>query len=752
MSIRARLRASCYALLASCLIAAPALSAQTGVRVTGLLLNSVTGAPVAGTIVVDELRREVASAPDGTFTIENVPPGNYHVTVKAERFRTGRSEVTVASGGPSLTLTIDPEIHYEEIVSVSPEARSQFESYQPTTVLAGQELNKQLEMSLGETLQNQPGVASRSFGPAPARPVIRGLDGDRVLILQDGQRVGDLSSQSGDHGVPINPAAAQRIEVVRGPATLLYGANAIGGLVNVITDEIPRERQQGVEGNFTTDIGSAAREAAVAGDLHAGNGTFAVHLGGSGRRSDDVRTPGGRIDNSQSRNGMGSAGLSWTGDKGYFGGSYGYDDTKYGIPVVEEGMLQLTPRRHSFSLRSGAQNLDGVFDSFRATFGHRRYRHEELEGSEVGTLFRNDTTELELLGSHRAFGRLKGSVGAWALGRAFEARGEEALSPPVDQNGVAVFFYEELDWQHVTFQFGARVDRTSFEPIAGELARDFTNVSSSVGLLVQPPGLDDRLTIAVSLARAARNPALEELYFFGAHHGNFAFEVGNPNLESEKGLGFDVSMRWRTGRASGEITYFRNDITDYIFRNPISADEFEAREQELEERFPGREVDHGGHGHAAEEGLQFIEFGAADSVLQGIEAHTDVQVIEGLIAEVGLDYVRGSLEATNDPLPRIPPLRLRGGLRYQRDAFQAGGELIATSEQDRVFGAEQPTDGYNLVKLFTSYSFVTGGATSTITARLDNVTDELYRNHLSLIKEFAPEMGRNFKLLYNVRF
>jgi iron complex outermembrane recepter protein len=748
--VRARAIHSAFVIV---LLALPAaLGAQTGVTVRGLLLNSVTAAPVQGTVVIDELKRETTAAPDGTFIFENVPPGNYHLTVRAEKFRAGRSELRVVQNTPDVTLTIDPEVHYEEVVSVSPDARSAFESYQPTTVLAGQELDKQIEMSIGNTLENEPGVAARSFGPAPARPVIRGLDGDRVLILQDGQRVGDLSSQSGDHGVPINPAAAQRIEVVRGPATLLYGANAIGGLVNIITDEIPREKLRGVEGDLTLDLGSAAREAAGAGDIHAGNGTFALHAGFSGRRSGDVQTPEGDIDNSQSRSGMGSVGLSWTGDKGYFGGSYGYDDTKYGIPVVEEGTIALTPRRHSFSLRSGAQNLDGAFDSFRATFGHRRYRHDELAEDVVSTHFRNDTTELEVLGSHRAVGRLKGSIGGWMLGRSFSAEGEEALSPPVDQNGFAAFFYEELKWSHVTFQFGARAEHSSFEPLENERPREFTNVSGSVGLLFQPRGLDDRLTLAVSLARAVRSPALEELYFFGEHHGNFAFEVGNPNLESEKGLGFDVSLRWRTNRASGEVTYFRNDIDEYIFRQPISFDEFEEREEEFEGRFPGREFDHEGHDHAAEEGLQFVEFVAADSVLHGVEAHTDVHIVAGLEAELGIDYVRGSLKATSAPLPRIPPFRVRTGLRYQRDAFQVGGELVSAAEQDRIFGDEQPTDGYNVLKLFSSYSFVHGGSTSTITARLDNATNELYRNHLSLIKQFVPEMGRNFKLLYNVRF
>jgi iron complex outermembrane receptor protein len=750
MFSRVRPSAHLVVLLVS-LLSIPFAGAQTGTRVSGLLLDSVTAAPVSGTITIEELKQETTSAPDGTFAFENVPPGRYHFSVRAPKFRSGRTEVSIVAGGPSLTLTIDPEIHYEEVVSVSPEARSQFESYQPTTVLAGQELEKQLEMSLGETLESQPGLASRSFGPAPARPVIRGLDGDRVLILQDGQRLGDLSSQSGDHGVPINPAAAQRIEVIRGPATLLYGANAIGGLVNVITDEIPREKQQGTEGNLTFDLGSGAREASGAGDVHWGNGVVALHVGGSARRTGDVRTPEGEIENSQSRSGTATVGLSWTGEKGFFGGSYGYDDTKYGIPVVEDGTIQLTPRRHAFSLRAGAQGLDGIFDSFRATVGHRRYRHEELEGAIVGTLLRNTSSEVEVLGSHRAVGVLKGSVGGWVLDRGFEASGAEALSPPVDQRSFAAFVYEELTWPHATFQFGGRVERTEFDP-RGEQERDFTSFSGSLGLLVRPAAANDRITFAVSVARAVRNPALEELFFLGEHHGNFAFEIGNPNLASEKGLGFDVSFRWRSGRASGEVTYFRNDIADYIFRSPIAFDEFEAREAELEGRFPGRQLHHEAHDEAGEEGLQFVEFTAADSVLQGIEAHADVQVTEGLVAETGFDYVRGALSDLDAPLPRIPPMRIRGGLRYQRNALQAGGEVVLVAEQDRVFGAELPTEGYQLVKLFTSYSFVTGAATSTITARVDNITDELYRNHLSLIKQFVPEMGRSFKLLYNVRF
>ncbi len=732
-------------------ITAETAAAQGGAAFKGRLVNSVSGMPVAGaTVRIEELRRETVTADDGTFTFDNVAPGSYHLSVRSEGYSSRRSEITVGTITATLVdVTVDPELHYHEMVSVSPEPRSQFESYQPTSVLVGQELGKQLQMSLGATLENQPGVAARSFGPAPSRPVIRGLDGDRVQILQDGQRMGDLSSQSGDHGVAINPAAAKRIEVVRGPATLLYGANAIGGLVNVITEDIPTRAIEGVSGDATFDLGSGADEGGGAGSVRAGNGRVAVHAGAGGRRSGDVATPEGDLVNSQSRNGFVNFGASWTGSRGYLGGSYGYDDTKYGIPVVEEGSLQLTPRRHNITFRGGAQDLTGAFESFRTTLAIRRYKHEELEGEEIGTAFTNNTTDLEVLGSHRAYGRLKGTVGAWVMGRAFDAVGAEALSPAVDQNATALFAYEELTWPHVTVQLGGRFDHAHYSPFE-EDDRSFDSGSASAGLLFRPAAARDALTFVVSLARAARYPALEELFYYGPHPGNFAFEVGNPGLKPEHALGFDGGLRWRSARASGEITYFRNDISDYVFRNPLTAEEFEARLDEFAERFPGRGIGEEAGGDESE--FPVVEYVSADSVLQGIEAHSDFQLTSQLAAEVGFDYVHGSLKDTDDPLPRIPPFRFRGGVRYVVNAFQAGGDVTFTAKQDRVFGAETPTDGYQLLRLFGAYSFGSGRGVSTITVRLDNSTNELYRNHLSYLKDLAPEMGRNFKVLYNVKF
>jgi iron complex outermembrane receptor protein len=722
-----------------------------GGSVSGRVTRDTGEAMDGAAVVLEELKREVRTAADGTYRFDNVPPGNYHVSVRAEGYSTRRTEVQVNPEGARLDLVVELDLHFAEVISVSPTARTQFESYQPTSVLAGQDLQKQLEASLGATLQAEPGLAMRSLGPGPARPVIRGLDGDRIAVLQDGQRVGDLSSQSGDHGVTLNPSSAKRIEVVRGPATLLYGANAIGGLVNVITDQIPTTPVQRPAGELTLDLGSNAAEAGGAGDVHFGNGRFAVHVGGGARRSGDYSTPDIDVENSQSRTTVFNLGASWTGDRRYAGASYGFDDSEYGVPIVEGGDIRLTPQRHAFTVRTGAEGLTGRISSYRATLGVRRYEHQERHGVEVGTEFENDTEEAELLVSHRPFRNLSGTVGASWFNRAFAATGEEALSPPVDQRTSALFLYEELTWPHVTFQFGGRFDHTSFDPDSLVLpARRFNEFSGSLGLLITPEAARDNFVIALSLARAARNPALEELYFFGPHPGNFAFEIGNPELSSERAIGFDLSLRARSNRLRGEITFFTNRITDFIFRNPISEDEFEGREDEFDDRFGV--VDQPGESHEHEDEFQFVEFVSADSNLFGIEAHADLNLTESLVAEITYDWVRGELADANQPLPRIPPFRVIPGLRYQKNALQVGGTVTLTADQDRVFGAETSTPGYGLLKLYGSYSFAAGGVTNTITARLDNATNKLYRNHLNYLKDVLPEMGRNFKLVYSVSF
>jgi len=711
---------------------------QAGVLVRGQVLHSLTGEPVVGAkVIFQEDRRQTLSGPEGRFQFDKVRPGTYHLSVEAQGFSARHQEFTVAVPDTIINLLIDPELHFEEVISVSAEPRDQFNSFQATSVLTGQDLARELGGTLAATLSQQPGVAERSFGDAPARPVIRGLDGDRVLILEDGQRMGDLSSQSGDHGITVNPASASKIEVVRGPATLIYGANAVGGLVNVISDAVPSEPLSGVKGGLTGFLGANGNQAQGAADLWWGNRVWALHASGGGQRNGDYSTPEGTVDNTQARSGFGSLGLSWTGDRGHLGANYAYEDTRYGLPFVEEGQVELTPRRSIVNVSGEMKDLGGFFRSIRGSYAGRWYKHEEIVAGEVGTAFRNDTHEFEFLGNHRAYGRFSGSIGARALDRSFAATGEEALSPPVDQQGAAAFVYEEVTFHHATLQAGGRFDHASYTPLNSDLpARSFSMFSGSLGLLIQPPAFDHRSSIAVSVARTSRYPALEELYFFGPHPGNFAFEIGNPNLNPESALGLDLSFRWRSARFSAEATYFRNRISDYIFRSPVEGDvDFEH---------------HDGHGHDDE--FPVIEYLAANSLLQGIELHGDVQVTSRIYADFGVDYVRGELLDPDAPLPRIPPFRVRGSMRYQVGAFNAGAELTGVAAQERVFGDETPTDGYGLLKLFTSYSWPAGRSVSTITARLDNAANTLYRNHLSYVKDYVPEKGRTFKLVYSVRF
>jgi len=721
-------------IIVGALTASPALAQSSSV--SGTLTNALSGEAVPNALITLQsgtMSRQVRSGADGRYSFSEVAAGNYELTIRLNGFLPSKTSITV--NGPALTsnIQLSPELHFTEVTSVSPEGKDSFVSFQATESLGGQQLTQELQPTLGATLENQAGVALRSFGPGPARPVIRGMDGDRVLIAENGLRMGDLSSQSGDHGVNVNPASAERIEVVRGPATLLYGANAIGGLVNVVTNEIPTAPVTKATGLLTFDAASGAPGGGGAGNVTVGTGRFAVNVAASGRRQNDFKSPDGTIPNSFNRAGMAQVGAAYTTANGFLGASYGYDKTHYGIPFVEEGETNLNPRRQNFTVRGEKRGMGSFFDSFRGSLGVRRYHHDELDGEEVATSFRNDTSELELLAHHGATRKLHGAIGGSVLTREFEATGEEALSPLVNQKGFAAFLYEEVNASSlVQLQVGGRVDRATFKPKTDEPNTDFTNVSGSFGLVLTPA---EPVSVAFSLARASRNPALEELYFHGPHPGNNAVENGNPDLNSEHSLGFDASLRWRNQVASGEVTFFVNQINDFIFR-----------------RFTGA-VD-------KESGLAVTEFDQADARMAGMESHIDVRVAPIVWVEGGLDYVRGDLTALDQPMPRVPPLRGLAGVHLRRNAFEAGIDGTFTAKQDRVYAlgfsgttiGETPTDGYNVAKIFASYTFGTGTAANTITLRLDNATNTLYRNHLNYLKDLAPEMGRNFAVVYSVRF
>ena len=709
----------------------------------GKVVAGETRLPMPGvTVTVEERGEPVWTDQDGAFTLP-VPAGVVHVRVTVDGFLPMRVAVTVAGEPAPLEVQLKDDIHYAEAVTVGPRPRDPFESYQATSVLSGQELDIKTDASLGALLRNEPGVAERSLGPGASRPVIRGQDGDRVLVLQNSQRTADLSSQSGDHGVTLNPAAATQVEVVRGPATLLYGPNAIGGLVNVLSNQIPTAPVTRTTGRTQVDLGANGGQVGAAGDLSVGHGGWAMNLGGSARRSGDYDTPEGSVDNSQSRGAFGSVGVSRTSQNSYLGAGVQLDDTRYGVPVVHGGEIELTPRRQVYGVRGEYRQLPGFFTSVRGSAAYHHYRHEEIEGSAVSTRFRNDVLDLDLRATQRAIGRMTGTSGVSGYTRTFDATGEEALAPRVDQDVVSAFTYQELAWSHATLQFGGRYDHVSYAPGGGLRPRHFDNASLSIGALFRPT---EASTIAVSFARAARNPALEELYFFGAHAGNLAFEIGNDSLDSEVAHGLDVSYRARMPRFSAEVTYFNNSVDDYIFRNEISEEEFE---EKYGDRVNGGQ-DHEHDGEFVE--FPYVEFVGRDARLQGVEAHGDMDLSAGFHLELGLDTVRGSQRDGLGPLPRIPPVRLIGGLRYHHNALQVGTQVVGALDQQRVYGVETPTAGYTTLRLFGSYSLQAGRVLHTLSARVDNLTNALYRNHLSLIKDVVPDMGRSAKLVWSVAF
>lgn len=707
------------------------LLAASKVEIT--VTDSASGVIPGAVVSLAGAGLEAVTDGDGVARFDAVNAGSYEVIVRLPGFMSRRAEITVVEDAPArLSIALSEALHFSESVTVTPTGRDTFESYQPATVLGGEDLQQRLGSTLGATLSSEPGVNVRSFGSGSQRPVIRGLDNDRVLVLENGVRTGDLSSQSADHGVNLDPATAGSIEVVRGPATLLYGSSAIGGVVNLVSDEIPTKPVNEVHGSMTAQGATADENGAISGDVSLGNGRFAARVNGSAQRTSDYETPDENLEtvpNSFSRSRSGGGGFSFTGQDGFAGASYQYVTSRYGVPFVKEGETTLNPRRHRFDFRGERRNLESFIEGVKVQGGYRDYRHDEIEGSgEIATSFKNQTWEGQLFLQHRAVGRLQGTFGVWGLDRDYSSAGEEALAPPTIQKSVAGFVYEELTFRHLSLQFGGRLDHTSFNPDGAAVGRDdvidrdFTEFSASAGVLGY---LRDDLTLAVNFARAARNPSLEELYNLGPHAGNFAFEIGDPKLPTEVGYGFDVSLRYRSPRFVAEGTGFLNRIDGFIF--PLQTGE-------------------------VEEDLPVIHFISADSDLRGFEMHVDTGLTRDLWLIVGGDAVRGEVRDGGGPLPRIPPHRLWAGLRFENNGFHLEGEVKNVGEQTRVYGAETPTDGYTVVNVHGSYQLTSGKTVHTFTVRLDNATDELYRNHLSYIKDLTPEMGRSLKAVYGLQF
>jgi iron complex outermembrane receptor protein len=699
-----------------------------------------------------QLRRSVTTDDAGRYEINDLPPGRYTILVHVEGFADASKTVEITAGSRIQTdfqLTI-ASIKEQVTVTASGTEQSVFDSFQTVNSVGSTRIAERASTSLGEVLETETGVAKRSFGPGSSRPVIRGFDGDRVLVLQDGVRSGSVGSQSGDHGETVDPLSAERIEVVKGPGTLLYGSNALGGVVNVIGHH-EDEAHEGVRGFFTGVAGTADKQAGASGGIEYGVSKWLFRGNLSAQRTGDFRSPLGTIPNSASRSNAGTGGVGYYGEKAFISGSYGFDVRRYGIPFAaifeeeppEEGELPIVDeeidiraRRHNARITGGFRNLTNPFVSgVQYNFDYSDYRHKEIERAdgidEIGTVFDNKTVSYRSLFEQTKHGRLTGRFGFEGFNRNYEVQGaEQLIQGEVKHNAFSVFALEELAFKRVKFQFGGRVENNRYDPENGDLrGRSFTGFSGGFGANF---ALWDGGAFIANYSHSFRAPALEELYNNGPHIGNVTFEIGNPDLRNERSNGLDFSLRHQAERfrISGDVYYY--SIRDFVFLSPQDED---------------------GDGQIdILDGLPVARYEQADARYFGAELSGEAMFNKYIGGFISLDFVRARLVDEDLDLPRIPPARARVGLDLRYRDLSVRPEAVFAADQDKVFPLETRTAGYGIFNVAGSYTIGRQHFAHIITFNAYNLTDRLYRNHVSFIKELVPEIGRGIRVSYTVRF
>lgn len=645
-------------------------------------------------------------------------------------------------------------------------------------VLEGSELTQKLRPSIGETLARTPGVSATSFGPSASRPVLRGLQGERVRVLTDGIGSIDVSNTSVDHATVVNPLLADRIEVLRGPQSLLYGSAAIGGVVNVIDRRIPNEvPDEPVHVGAIATYGSAANERSVAGSVDVPvTQNLVVHADGSYLKSGNLRIGGyaltpelrakalassllppdpdteepidfaanaavrGKLPNSSSETWTAGAGIAYIGDGGDIGISYSHYDSLYGVPIrlaTEPGQEQEAPRLSLLQNRIDARaevNANGaVIDKIKLRFGYANYRHFELEeNGEIGTAFYNKGLEgrLELTQAKR--GAWSGATGGQFFIRDFNVVGEEAFLPKNSTEQWGVFTLQQLDYDRFKIEAGARFEHSSLsaKPSLDQTQffggdRSFDALSASLGASYRFAG-DWRF--GVNLSRTERAPAAEELFANGPHAGTEAFEIGNPDFDLEKAWSAEAVLRGQgkgyTFEASAYYSWFSNFI-------------YEDLNGEIEDGLPVyqfRQADARLYGFEVQGSLTLAKFGNAEIVADGLADYTRAKIVD-----VGA-------------APRIPPLRLLGGLGVKSPKIDVRGEVEWVDGQNRISAFETPTEGYTMVNAEINFRPWGNDRPLSFALSANNIFDVDARRHASFLKDYAPLAGRDIRLTARVNF
>ena len=620
----------------------------------------------------------------------------------------------------------------------------------PVSVLNGRELSLRRESTLGETLNGTPGVTATQFGPNASRPVIRGLDAERVKIMQNGIGILDASSLSFDHAVGIDPLIIEQIDVVRGPAALLYGGSAVGGVVNAIDNRIPTEKLYGIIGRAETRLGGAENTRNGAVVLDVGNGQFAIHGDAYKRKSSDLDIPGfavssrknkldgtprenrGKLVNSASEGDGGALGASLTFDNGYVGLSYATLNNTYGVVAEEAVTIDMNSKR--WDVASEFKDLDSIINRVKFRMAHTDYEHKELEGSEVGTTFTNRGLEGSIEAGHRAVAGLNGVIGYQFNDSDFAALGEEAFVPSVNTQNKAVYLYEELaignGEQKHKISFGGRLGHTSIDSKdsavfgAGQ-NNSFNPNSFALGGLYN---LNKNWSITSNLSHNERAPSYFELYANGAHVATGQFEVGNTQFNKEKSNGIDAQIRWKDAKNSFSVGAYYTRFNNFIGL------------------FDTGNIDAGS-------GLPIAQFAAVPAVFKGLEAEGKFNISDNWNLNLRGDYVKAKNKRNNQDLPRIAPLRLGAGLQYGLGDFTAKLDVLRAFKQSNTAENELATDSYTNVSAIVAYKlgqlFNSNKFKVELFAKANNLLNDEIREHASFLKDIAPAGERS--LLFGAR-
>jgi len=638
-----------------------------------------------------------------------------------------------------------------------------------TASLEGDVLVAQTRGQIGEILSRLPGVSATSFAPGASRPVLRGFDGDRIRVLVDGIGSIDASSVSADHAVVFDPLTIDHIDVLHGPAVLLYGGQAIGGAVNALDKRIPRAVPQKITGTVIGGYGSAADERSVGGAIDIPLASRLVaHFDANWRKSDDVRVGGfvnspalraellneaaehraageaeeaaefeeqaglsGRIPNSGARSYTLGAGLAFIDHGGNLGVSVQRYDSRYGVPLRpgaghgEEGTVAIDLAQTRVDLRGGLE-LGGVFDNlqFRGAYGD--YRHVELEDGEAGTRFAGNGIEFraDLVQTER--GGWRGRSGIQMLSRKMLIEGDEAFVPnnEVDRWGLFTLQSMKLGGGFEVEAAGRFERATVKAPLVG-FNRSFDLWSGAAGLSFAPA---EGLKIGVNYTRGARAPSPEELLSDGLHVATQSYERGNPGFTTEKSNGFEAYLRLQSAKAEFSLTGYLTDFDDFIAARPT-----------------GEEV----------EGLPVFQYSQLPARFKGFEASGSVEATRwsggSLRLDAAADYTRAQLKGIG-PVPRIPPLRLRGGAELQQGDVRLRGEVEWNQRQKRVAAFENPVPGFTLVNLSADWHPLGEDGPVTLLLAANNIFDVVGRRAASFTRDFVPLPGRDIRVTAKLAF